>query len=136
MACRRWRAVSIVISNFRYCRGYVCAPSDEAYAYLTHGTAAINPQGVIDVRAGDTVRWMYGDAWCDLAGAVPYCPGHNIVFEDQTVRSPLLPARSVEAQTFAWTVPASTPPGTTIPYYCDINNHMNNGMTGALRIVA
>lgn len=126
--------VPITISNIRYCRGYVCTPGDQAYVYQARGVRAYNPQGIVDVRPGDTVTWIYQDAWCDVAGAVPYCPGHNVVFEDGGLRSPLLPARSVEGQTFSWTVPSSTPPGTTIPYYCDIFNHMNAGMTGALRV--
>lgn len=136
------RVVAITLNSFRYCASPVCTSADQAYRRETAGVVrAYNPQGVIDVSPGDTVTWFYQDGtWCDTESLIPYCPGHNIVFEDgkgawPEVRSPPLRARSPEAQTFSWVVPSETPPGTVIPYFCDINNHFQVGMTGALRVI-
>jgi hypothetical protein len=135
-------AIDITISNIRYCRAEICTPADQAY--LRPGATGpvledvvVNPLGVIDVRRGDTVTWTYRDTTCD---AVPFCPGHDVVFEDGSVRSPLLMARAPEPQTFTWTVPQTASSGTLVLYYCSLAanqylGHSTLGQTGALRVV-
>ena len=38
--------------------------------------------------------------------------------------------------TITYTVPSTTKPGALLRYFCSINNHYQEGMTGILRVVA
>ncbi len=136
--------VDVTISNFHYCVAEICTFANQAYL-RPRATGpvlqdvVVNPLGIIDVRRGDDVTWTYKDTtWCDLVNG---CPGHDVVFEDGTVRSPLLRARAADPQRFTWTVPETASPGALILYYCSLpgfNQHTGHTdvMTGALRIVA
>lgn len=144
--------VNITMSYFRYCLDEVCTPDQFAYVRLgppappgpTLPPAADNPRGVIEARPGDRIVWTYDDPLCDFndgPGGGPsdiYCPGHNVLFEDGSVTSPLIGARTDPPETFSWTVPTTTTPGSIIRYYCapaPDNRHYQIGMTGILRIV-
>ena len=144
--------VNITMSYFRYCLGEVCTPDQFAYVRLappaprgpTLPPAADNPRGAIEARPGDRIVWTYNDPLCDFndgAGGGPSpidCPGHNVLFEDGSVTSPLMLARTDPPETFSWKVPRTTAPGTVIRYYCEPlpgNAHYQIGMTGILRIV-
>lgn len=155
--------VAISMSNFRYCLklatpvGNVCHPGQFGYARHTAAGGALpgpnNEAGIIDVHPGDRVVWTNVDMVCDFndgpgPGPSPIdCPGHDVTFEDGSVRSPRLasqrradvtkPAR--KPQKFAWLVPAKTRPGKLIRYYCSefdrSEAHADGGMTGVLRVV-
>jgi hypothetical protein len=135
--------VNVTISNFHYCTAEICTFADHAYARPAAtgpvlADVVVNPAGIVEVRRGDEVTWTYRDTtWCDnVAG----CPGHDVSFEDGTVRSPLLRARMLEPETFSWTVPQAAAPGTLVLYYCSLpgpnaQTGHSDVMTGALRIV-
>ncbi|HVE62991.1 MAG TPA: hypothetical protein VNB94_04235 [Mycobacteriales bacterium] len=141
--------VKITMSYFRYCVEEVCTLDQFAYVRLdqpvpTFPAATDNPRGVIKARPGDRIVWTYDDPLCDFndgpgGGPSPIlCPGHNVLFEDGRVKSPLMRARAARPETFAWRVPRTVKPGTTIRYYCapaPDNKHYQIGMTGILRIV-
>ena len=144
--------VNTTMSYFRYCLEEVCTP--DQFAYVRRGPpapsgptlppAADNPRGIIDARPGDRIVWTHNDPLCDFndgAGGGPSpidCPGHNVLFEDGSVKSPLIRARTDPAETFSWTVPVTMAPGSIIRYYCEPLpdlRHYEIGMTGILRIV-
>lgn len=98
----------------------------------------------MDARPGDTIVWTYNDPMCDFndgPGESPspvFCPGHNVIFEDGSLKSPLIQARTSPRAQFSWTVPTTAAPGSIIRYYCEPtpgNRHYEFGMTGALRVV-
>ncbi len=137
------------MSNMRYCQGAVCHPGQFGYV-RTDPTrpGPINQAGVIDVHPGDRVVWTNVDAFCDFEDGRPFeCPGHDVVFEDGKVRSPLLASQhrvditkpGPKPAKFAWVVPTKTRPGKLIRYYCDApdrgDGHAEGGMTGVLRVV-
>jgi hypothetical protein len=137
-------AIDITISNNHYCRSDVCTFADQAYVRPAAlgpvlADVVVNPVGVVDVRRGDTVTWTYRDT--TLCDRLPQCPGHDVVFEDGSVGSPLLLPRTTEPQIFSWTVPQSASVDRLILYYCSVRpggalplGH-SDVMTGALRIV-
>ena len=145
--------VKITMSYFRYCQDDACTPDQFAYVKTrplpvlpgpTPTPLVDNSRGVVDVRPGDTVVWTYDDPLCDFndgPGGSPspvYCPGHNVIFEDGSVVSPLIDARATPRDSFSWTVPETATSGTVIRYYCEPNpgnRHYEIGMTGALRVV-
>ncbi|HVE92437.1 MAG TPA: hypothetical protein VNE62_09100 [Actinomycetota bacterium] len=140
--------VEITMSFFRYCREDVCTPDQFAYVKTeppgpTLPPPADNPRGIVDVRPGDRIVWTYDDPLCDFndgpgGGPSPIlCPGHNVIFEDGSVTSPLMRARANPQDTFSWTVPTTATPGTKIRYYCEPLEipHYQAGMTGILQIV-
>ena len=136
--------VEITISNFQYCQSDICTFANHAYLRPTVAgpvleDVVVNPQGVVEVRRGDTVTWTYRDTtWCDnVAG----CPGHDVVFEDGKTRSPLLKARDPKPQLFRWKVPKAASPNTLVLYYCSLPGPTpyaghSDIMTGALKIVS
>ncbi|MBA3431169.1 MAG: hypothetical protein H0U16_06785 [Actinobacteria bacterium] len=135
--------VNVTISNFHYCTAKICTFADQAYVRPAATgpvlrDVVVNPVGIVDVRPGTSVTWTYRDTtWCDRVGG---CPGHNVVFEDGSVRGPLLRARASTPQTFSWTVPKKASPGTLLLYYCSMpgpNPSLGHSdiMTGALRVV-
>lgn len=149
LPARASQDVNITMSFFRYCLQDVCTSDQFAYLRLsasgpTLPPSADNPRGIIDARPGDRIVWTYNDPPCDFndgpgGGPSPIlCPGHNVIFEDGSVTSPLLRARTSPPDTFSWTVPTTATPGSKIPYYCEplgVTSHWQGGMTGILRIV-
>lgn len=95
--------------------------------------------------------WWYNDPQCNTNNgpggdppAVFICPGHNVIFEDGSVESPMLRARTYPLDSFSWSVPTTATSGSLIRYFCEPepgNNHWAGeggagaGMTGILRIV-
>lgn len=151
-AARASDDVNITMSYFRYCLEDVCTA--DQFAYIRRGPpapsgptlppAADNPRGIIEARPGARIVWTYNDPVCSFndgpgGGPSPIeCPGHNIIFEDGSVTSPLVAARTERPETFSWRVPKTIKPGTLIRYYCaptPDNRHYEAGMTGILRIV-
>ena len=134
--------VNLTLSNFHYCQRDVpvCAPTDQAYTRTASGPEAgsENPNAIVSVHAGDTVVWTYADAACTaLAGL---CPGHEVRLEtpDGTGMAvgPLAPWTGLAPPqaTITYTIPAGTPVGTRLYYYCNINAHWQYGMTGILQV--
>jgi plastocyanin len=90
-----------------------------------------NPAGAIDVKRGTTVRWVYRDSFCDMIG----CPGHNVVFENGTVQGTRKGFIAAGKMGQAINVKITQKVGTTIRYFCSVNNHYQEGMTGILNVV-
>ena len=138
--------VNLTISNFRYCSRSSCLPTDFVYVRNPTGNGLIWQNALAFtlvfrkvVHPGDTVVWTYRDSLCDgIAG----CPGHAVCFENLTVDGdcgqPAVPERFAAARsgptTITYTVPASTPRGTLLRYFCNVNEHYLFGMTGALLV--
>lgn len=129
--------VDLVVSNFRYCRQHPCQAMDSAY--LRGPTGPIpgtdNPATIVEVAPGGTVAWMYQDDACDLIR----CAGHEVRFEngtpEGTVPVGFMPA-GPERATITWVVPADSQPGSVIRYFCNVETHWKEGLTGAFRVVA
>jgi hypothetical protein len=124
--------VNLTISNFRFCQAETCTPIDTAYLRTSDGPAGLeNPAAAIDVKRGSIVYWIYQDEFCDTVG----CPGHNVVFENGTasgVRKGFVAAGGTGK---AIKVKITQKVGTTIQYFCSVNNHYETGMTGILNVV-
>jgi hypothetical protein len=124
--------VQLSISNFRFCKAQSCSPLD--FGYLRTNTGPVsgtdNSQGTIDVKRGSTVVWTYRDSFCD---AISGCSGHNIWFENGAVgvKKGAVPARK-GLKTI--TVKINQKSGTLVRYFCTVNGHYMEGMTGILRI--
>ena len=134
--------VSFTVSNFRYCHRTSCLPTDFVYVRNPTGNGLISKNALAAtliirtvVHPGDTVTWTYNDALCD---AIPQCPGHAVCFENGTAGGAcgtrILDARNGPRKVVSFTVPANTPSGTLLRYFCNINNHYLFGMTGALLV--
>ena len=127
----------LVVSNFRYCPQAPCEAGD--YAYLRGPTGPVsgtdNTAAVVEVAPGDTVTWSYHDEICDLTA----CPGHEVRFENGTMAGSVpvgfMAAGPHGESTISWTVPADAKPGTVVRYFCDVQTHWKEGLTGAFRIV-
>jgi hypothetical protein len=124
--------VQLTISNFRFCKAASCSPLDTGYIRTDTGpvSGTDNPQGTIDVKRGSVVVWTYRDSFCD---AISECPGHNIYFENggAGVKKGMVPSNKGPRTI---TVKATQKTGTLIRYYCTVNGHYMEGMTGILRI--
>jgi len=138
--------VNLTISNFRYCPGDSCLPFEFVYVRNPTGNGLIHKNALAatiifrtEVHPGDTIVWTYNDAICD---AIAGCPGHAVCFENLTPEgdcgAPAIPSRFAAARsgpvTITYTVPASTPRGTLLRYFCNVNDHYVFGMTGALLV--
>jgi plastocyanin len=126
--------VKVTISNFRFCKADSCSPLDIGYLRTDSGPVmgTDNAQATIDVKRGATVVWTYRDASCD--GFMGGCPGHNVVFENGSPtgsRKGFAPANK-GAKTIS--VKITQKAGTMIRYFCSVNNHYQEGMTGILRV--
>jgi hypothetical protein len=137
----RAATVNLTVSNFRYCSGETCLPIDFVYVRNPTGNGLIHQNALAAtvvfrkvVHPGDTVVWTYRDSLCDAIGG---CPGHAVCFENGTSEGDcgnrILNARSGPV-TASYTVPASTPSGTLIRYFCNVNAHYVFGMTDALLV--
>lgn len=131
--------VELTMSNFRYCATATCSPADQGYVRLSSGPVAgsDNPNSIVDVAEGSTVRWVYRDTGpgsCDFFGT--RCPGHNVRFEDGTPDGVRIGAARARSGPTVITVTITQKPGTLIRYFCSIDNHYEIGMTGILRVVA
>jgi plastocyanin len=124
---------NLVVSNFRYCPQAPCEAGD--YAYLRSPAGPIsgtdNTAAFVDVAPGEFVTWKYADELCDAT----QCPGHEVRLEngDKGLTVGSMEARPGESIT--WTIPADAKPGTVLRYFCDVQTHWKEGLTGAFRIV-
>ena len=124
--------LELSISNFRFCAAEACTPLDTGYVRTDMGALGPDlPLGTITVKRGTTVVWVYRDGFCDTIG----CSGHNVVFEDgslQGKRKGFTPSGQGEKKI---SVRITQKAGTTIRYFCSVNNHYQEGMTGVLSVV-
>lgn len=137
----RAATLDLTISNFRYCNGEQCLPTDFVYVRNPTGNGLFHKNALAatlifrdEVKAGDTVVWTYRDTFCDMLDG---CTGHAVCFENGTPEGDcgdrILAARSGPV-TASFTVPATARPGTLLRYFCNINAHYAFGMTGALLV--
>lgn len=124
--------VELSMSNFRYCAAPACSPTDVGYPRGEDGPSGPdNPLAVVEVPRGSVVAWIYRDGLCDGFG----CPGHNVVFENgspQGARKGFVASNEGEK---AIRAKITAKPGTTIRYFCSVNNHYESGMTGLIQVV-
>jgi plastocyanin len=124
--------LKMTISNFRYCQAATCTPLDVGYVRSDTGPVGIdNPQAVVEVKRGAIVSWVYMDDACDMFG----CPGHNVIFENGTVQGVRKGFVKAGQQGKAINVRIKEKVGTTIRYFCSVNAHYQEGMTGILKVV-
>ena len=124
--------LNLTISNFRFCEGETCTPLDIGYLRDSGGPVGVdNPQAVIEVKRGTNVYWIYRDGFCDMLG----CPGHNVVFENGTPSGSRKGFVATGGTGKAIKVTIKDKVGTTIRYFCSVNNHYETGMTGILQVV-
>lgn len=125
--------LELSISNFRFCRAQSCTPLDVGYLRTDSGPTGIdNPMGAIDVKRGAIVTWVYRDSFCDMIAG---CPGHNVIFENGTLQGAkqgFVPSGSGPKKI---SVRIKQKVGTMIHYFCSVNSHYQEGMTGILRVV-
>ncbi|MGH2758556.1 MAG: plastocyanin/azurin family copper-binding protein [Actinomycetota bacterium] len=125
--------LDLTISNFRYCEGESCTPLDVGYLRGSDGPVGVdNPQAPIEVKRGTNVYWIYRDGFCDMLG----CPGHNVIFENGTPSGSRKGFVATGGTGKAIKVKIREKVGTTIRYFCSVNNHYETGMTGILHVVA
>jgi plastocyanin len=133
--------VNLTVSNFRFCERTSCLPTDIVYIRNPTGNGLLHQNALAatlvlrkEVHPGDTVVWTYRDSLCD---AVAGCPGHAVCFENGTPEGDctgrILNARSGPV-TASFTIPAATPSGTLIRYFCNVNSHYLFGMTGGFYV--
>jgi plastocyanin len=124
----------LTMSNFRYCAATTCTPADAGYLRTQNGPVAgtENPNGIVDVLDGSTVTWVYRDVGPGSCDSFDQCPGHNVVFEDDSARVGFAKSRS---GTTTITAKINQPSGGLIRYFCSVNDHYQLGMTGVLRVV-
>jgi plastocyanin len=125
--------LKLTMSNFRFCAAESCTPLDVGYVRTDMGPAdgLDNPEAPIDVKQGTIVSWVYRDGTCDRFG----CPGHNVVFENGTVQGVRKGFVASGQQGKAINVRIRDKVGTTLRYFCSVNNHYQEGMTGILQVV-
>lgn len=125
--------VKLTISNFRFCTTAACTPLDVGYARTDMGPVSglDNPQAVVEVKRGTIVSWVYRDSACDMFG----CPGHNVIFENGTVQGAKKGFIAAGKQGKAINVKINQKVGSTIRYFCSVNSHYQEGMTGILKVV-
>jgi plastocyanin len=124
--------LDLTISNFRFCQAETCTPVDVGYLRTSDGPAGLdNPAAAIDVKRGTIVYWIYQDGFCDTLG----CPGHNVVFENGSASGVRKGFVAGGGTGKAIKVKITQKAGTTIRYFCSVNNHYETGMTGILNVV-
>jgi hypothetical protein len=127
--------VSLVMSNFRFCRTAPCLPTDQGYVRNPTGGAVPgtdNPAAIVDVPAGATVVWTYEDSFCD---AFEMCPGHMVMIDDGSAGGRKVGMAEARKGPTTVTYRVTEPPGTLIHYFCNVNSHDQLGQTGVLRVV-
>lgn len=124
--------LKLTISNFRFCEAASCTPLDAGYLRGADGPVmgTDNPLAIVDVKRGAVVSWIYRDGFCDMLG----CPGHNVVFENGTPNGTRKGFVASGKMGKAINVKITQKAGTTIRYFCSVNNHYQDGMTGILRV--
>ena len=139
---RRPPVVNLMINSFRYCKAAPCSPTDSAYLRSPLGGSLFDNSGAaITVKAGSIVRWTYednGTAGCDAFNFGPAnCPGHEVRIDNGTQNGGrqigYAAARSSKPQVISFFIPLNYA-GSTIHYFCNINNHWAFGLTGVLKI--
>ncbi len=127
------KRLKITISNFRFCEAESCTPLDVGYLRTEMGPVAgtDNSQAAVDVKRGTVVSWVYRDSACDMFG----CPGHNVIFENGTVQGTRKGFVASGKTGKSINVKITQKVGTTIRYFCSVNNHYQEGMTGILNVV-
>jgi plastocyanin len=130
-------AVELTMSNLRFCATMTCSPVDQGYVRLSSGPVpgSDNPHGIIDVPTGATVRWVYRDNGTPSCDTFPQCAGHNVRFEDGTADGKSMGAARARSGPTTISVTITQPPGELIRYFCSINDHYREGMTGILRVI-
>ena len=128
------REISLVVSNFRYCHKAPCQFDDSAYMRTPAGPVQgmDRPSKFVDAAPGDSVRWNYADELCDATA----CPGHEVRLENGGTGVSVGSMDAVKGASITWTIPDDAKPGTVLRYYCDIQTHWKEGLTGAFRIVS
>lgn len=127
------KPLELSISNFRFCEAETCTPLDVGYLRTYTGPVEgfDNPEAVVDVKRGTVVSWMYRDSSCDMFG----CPGHNVVFENGTANGKRKGFVASGQEGKSIKVQITQKVGTTIRYFCSVNNHYQEGMTSILHVV-
>ncbi len=127
------KRLMLTISNFRFCENASCTPLDVGYVRTDMGPVSglDNPQAVVEVKRGSIVSWVYRDSACDMFG----CPGHNVVFENGTVQGAKKGFVAAGKTGKSINVKIKQKVGTTIRYFCSVNAHYQEGMTGILKVV-
>ena len=82
------------------------------------------------------MRWTYHDVGPGSCDFFQQCPGHNVRFEDGTSDGAKIGGARARSGATEITATITQPAGTLIRYFCSINNHYQEGMTGILRVVA
>ncbi len=129
--------VELTMSNFRFCAGPTCSPTDQGYVRTKNGPVAgtDNPTAVVDVPEGATVRWTYRDVGPGSCDFFSQCPGHNVHIEDGSADGAKRGFVKARSGAGVVTFPINQPAGTLIRYFCSVNQHYQLGMTGLLRVV-
>jgi hypothetical protein len=124
----------LVVSNFRYCPQAPCEADDYAYLRTPGGPieGTDKTENFVDVAPGDVVTWNYSDQLCDLTA----CPGHEVRLENGGQGLTVGSMEAKPGQSITWTIPADYKPGDVVRYFCDIQTHWKEGLTGAFRIVS
>jgi hypothetical protein len=124
--------VNLVVSNFRYCPQAPCEAGDSAYLRTPSGPVegTDNSANFVDAAPGQSVTWKYADQLCD----VTQCPGHEVRLENGDTGLPVGAMGAGPGESISWTIPADAKPGTVLRYFCDIQTHWKEGLTGAFRI--
>jgi plastocyanin len=123
--------VTLVISNFRYCKASSCSPLDYGYVRSSSGPVSGTDNAVINVKRYTMVKWVYRDSQCNQ---VPGCPGHNIYFENGTPAGVKKGSVPSNAGRKSIKVLFTQKRGKTIRYFCTVNGHYQFGMTGIIHI--
>jgi plastocyanin len=126
--------VELVVSNFRYCPKAPCQAEDYAYMRTPGGPiqGTDNTDKFVGVVPGDVVTWKYSDELCDLTA----CPGHEVRLENGGQGLTVGSMEAKPGESITWTIPENSKPGDVLRYYCDIQTHWKEGLTGAFKIVA
>jgi plastocyanin len=130
--------VDLTMSNFRYCATPTCSPADQGYVRLSSGPVAgsDNPNSIVDVAEGSTVRWVYRDVGPGSCDFLQGCPGHNVLVEDGSAEGLRIGSAKARSGPTAITFTVTQKPGDLIRYFCTVSDHYRTGMTGILRVVA
>jgi hypothetical protein len=130
--------VELTMSYFHYCATATCSPADQGYVRTSGGPVAgtDNPKGIVDVPEGSIVRWVYRDAGPGSCDFFQQCPGHNVRIEDGSTEGTRVGGAKARSGPEFITAAITQKPGTLIRYFCSVNNHWQEGMTGIIRVVA
>ncbi len=131
-ATKKPATLKLTISNFRYCKAMSCSPFDTGYLRSDNAPVADNPLAIINVKRGSYVSWVYRDSFCD---SIDGCTGHNVYLETGKPSGKRIGFVPANKGPKAINVLITQKVGTTIRYYCSVNNHYQTGMTGILKVI-